>query len=332
MGKCAGAAKEVSTVARFGYFLACEDWPPGELIRQARLAEEAGFDALWISDHFHPWNHEQGQSPFVWAVLGALSRETSLPVTTAVTCPTVRIHPAIMAQAAATTALMFDGRFIFGVGTGEALNEQVTGAPWPLAKTRLEMLEEAVDVMRQLWTGKVVTHHGKHYTVEHARLYTLPDEPPPVYVSAFGPASLELAGRIGDGYIGVGPSRDMVERFEAAGGKGKPKQGGLKVSYAPSEEEGVEMVHQRWPNEGIPGELAQVLRTPEHIMQASSLVTKESLVQSVTCGPDPKSHIQAVREYLHSGFDEVYVNQIGTDRDGFFHLYRDEVLPELHGA
>ncbi|NED96510.1 TIGR03557 family F420-dependent LLM class oxidoreductase [Phytoactinopolyspora alkaliphila] len=319
-------------MARFGYFLSCEDWEPAELIRQAHLAEEAGFDALWISDHFHPWTHEQGQSPFVWSVLGALSRETSLPVATAVTCPMVRTHPAIVAHAAATTALMFEGRFVLGVGTGEALNEQITGAPWPLAKTRLEMLEEAVDVMRQLWTGEVVTHYGNHYTVEHARLYTLPEEPPPVYVSALGPASIDVAGRIADGYIGMSPSREMVDRFEAAGGQGKPKQGGLKVAFAPSEDEALDTVQRRWPNEGVGGELSQVLRTPEHIMQAAGMVSKEDLADAVTCGPDPEAHVGAFREYVDSGFDEVYVNQIGTDLDSFFRFYQDEVLPELRSA
>src|SRR5690606_30187208 len=172
---------------RFGYFLSTEEFTPAELVEQAVLAEQAGFDGLWISDHFHPWNDEQGQSPFVWSVIGAIAQATSLPVTTAVTCPTYRISPVVMAQAAATSAVMLEGRFTFGVGSGEALNEHIHGEPWPTADVRLERLEEAIGLIRQLWTGEVVTHYGKHYTCDTARLYTLPDAPPPIYVSGFGP-------------------------------------------------------------------------------------------------------------------------------------------------
>ena len=316
-------------MTRFGYFLASEDWGPDELLRQARLSEEAGFDALWISDHFHPWTDEQGQSPFVWSVIGGLSRETSLPITTAVTCPTVRIHPAVVAQAAATSALMTGGRFVLGVGTGEALNEQVTGAAWPLAAERMEMLEEAVEVLRALWAGDVVTHHGRHYVVEHARIYTLPETPPPVYVSGLAPAAAELAGRIGDGYIATMPAADLVKRFNEAGGEGKPKQGGLNVCYGPDADDAVATVQRLWPNMGLPGELAQVLRTPEHMMQASSLVPKDAIASSATCGPDVEAHVTAMQAYLDAGFDEVYVNQIGPAQDEFFNFYGKEVLPEL---
>src|SRR5829696_5021892 len=164
-------------MVKLGYFLSCEEHGPAELVRQAKLAEEHGFEALWISDHYHPWNGEQGQSPFVWSVIGAISQVTSLPVTTAVTCPTVRIHPAVLAQAAATSAVLTGNRFVLGVGSGEALNEHILGDRWPGADVRLEMLEEAVEVMRALWTGEVVSHRGKHYTVEHARIYTLPQSP-----------------------------------------------------------------------------------------------------------------------------------------------------------
>src|SRR4051812_17874753 len=166
---------------RFGYFLSCEEYGPQELVAQARAAEEAGFDALWISDHFHPWNDEQGQSPFVWLVIGALSQACSLPVTTAVTCPTVRTHPVIVAQAAATASVMLDGKFALGVGSGEALNEHILGTVWPTADVRLEMLEEAVEIIRALWTGEVVSHRGPHYTVDTARIYTRLEQPPPLY-------------------------------------------------------------------------------------------------------------------------------------------------------
>src|SRR5919112_3953944 len=183
---------------RIGYFLSCEEFGPQELIRQARLAQAAGFDRLWISDHYHPWIDEQGHSPFVWSVIGAIAEATDLPLTTGVTCPTVRIHPAIIAQAAATSALLLGGRFGLGVGSGEALNEHILGDAWPNIETRLEMLEEAVEVIRTLWQGGMQDHRGIHYEVQNARIYDLPDTPPPILVSGFGPKAIELAARIGD--------------------------------------------------------------------------------------------------------------------------------------
>src|SRR3954466_7599334 len=190
---------------RIGYFLSCEEYDPAQLIEQAELAQAAGFQGLWISDHYHPWNDAQGQSPFVWSIIGALSQVVSIPVTTAVTCPIMRIHPAVIAQAAATSAVLHDGRFVLGVGTGEALNEHVTGEKWPFADERLEMLEEAVEVLRKLWTGDSVTHRGRHFTVEQARISPPPSQPPKVYMSAFGPKALDLAGRVADGYLSTMP-------------------------------------------------------------------------------------------------------------------------------
>ena len=207
---------------QIGYFLSCEEYSPAQLIQQAQLAEQAGFESLWISDHFHPWNDEQGQSPFVWSMIGALSQACSLPITTAVTCPMVRTPPAIVAQAAATSAVLTGGRFTLGVGSGEALNEHVMGDRWPDAEVRLEMLEEAVEVMRELWAGEFVDHHGTHYTVENARIYTRPDSPPPVYVSGFGPKACELAGRIGDGYITTSPDEDLIKAFRMLAATASP--------------------------------------------------------------------------------------------------------------
>src|SRR5437764_6852759 len=199
---------------RIGYFLSCEEFGPRELVRQARLAEEAAFDGLWISDHFHPWNDAQGHSPFVWSLIGALSQATSqMKVTTAVTCPTMRLHPAIVAHAAATSAVAMEGRFALGLGSGEALNEHILGDRWPEADERLEMLEEAVTVIRRLWRGGPQSHRGRHYRVEHAQVYDLPEAPPPILVSAFGRKSLELAARIGDGYATVGPDEESVRFF-----------------------------------------------------------------------------------------------------------------------
>ncbi|HLL08546.1 MAG TPA: LLM class F420-dependent oxidoreductase [Nocardioidaceae bacterium] len=314
---------------RFGYFLSTEEYTPAELLEQARLAEQAGFEALWISDHYHPWNDEQGQSPFVWSLIGALSSVCRLPVTTAVTCPTVRTHPAVIAQAAATSAVMHEGRFVLGVGSGEALNEHILGSPWPTADVRLEMLEEAVEVMRALWSGDVVSHRGRHYTVDTARIYTLPEEPPKVYVSGFGPKAVDLAARIGDGYITTMPDAEMLQRFRDNGGGDKPAQSGVKVCYAEDEDAGVEIAHRLWANASVPGELAQVLPSPRHFEQVSSLVTKEMTREAIVSGPDPQAHVAAVREYVDAGYDEVYVSNMGPHYEGFMRLYRDEVLPAL---
>ncbi|GAA2121329.1 TIGR03557 family F420-dependent LLM class oxidoreductase [Nocardioides bigeumensis] len=313
---------------RLGYFLSCEEYTPDQLVEQAVAAEAAGFDALWISDHFHPWNGEQGQSPFVWGVIGALSQACSLPVTTAVTCPTVRMHPAIVAQAAATAAVQLGGRFTLGVGSGEALNEHVLGDVWPATDVRLEMLEEAVALMRLLWEGGVVTTAGKHYAVDTARIYTLPDEPPPVYVSGFGPKATDLAARIGDGYISTKTDADLLKRFKDAS-EGKPAMAGTKVAFAPTRNEGIDLAHRIWPNAGLPGELAQVLPTPTHFEQASQLVTREMSAEGAPAGPDPDVHREAVQQYLDLGYDEVYVANMGPHYLDLIELFGREVLPAL---
>lgn len=319
----------------FGYFLSCEEHGPAELVRQAKMAEQAGFGALQISDHYHPWNDEQGQSPFVWSVIGALSQATSLPVSTAVTCPTVRIHPAVIAQAAATAAVQLEGRFVLGVGSGEALNEHVLGDRWPPADERLEMLEEAVEVIRMLHTGKDITHHGKHYTVENARIYTVPDRPVPIYVSGFGPKATRLAGRIGDGYSSTKPDSSLVRAFREAGGGDKPAQAGLKFCHARTAEEGLKTAHRLWANTGLPGELAQVLPTPQHFEQASTLVKPEMMAGSVPTGPDPEPYVKALKSYVDAGYDEIYVSQIGPQQEEFFRFWERELRPavsELVGA
>ena len=314
---------------RLGYFLSCEEYTPAQLVEQAVLAEDAGFDALWISDHFHPWNDEQGESPFVWSVIGALSQVCGLPVTTAVTCPTVRTHPAVIAQAAATSAVMHGGRFVLGVGSGEALNEHILGAAWPTAEVRLEMLEESVEVMRKLWTGETVNHRGTHYTVDSARIYTLPETAPQVYVSGFGPQATDLAGRIGDGYITTAPDGELLQRFRDAGGVGKPAQAGFKVGWADTEDEGVDHAHRLWANAGVPGELAQVLPSPKHFEQASALVTREMTRDSVVCGPDVERHVEAHAPYVEAGYDEIYVANMGPNYKPMLEAYGAQVLPAV---
>ena len=311
-----------------GYFLSSEERSPRELIEQAKRAEQAGFHALWISDHFHPWTDAQGHSGFVWSVIGALAEATALPVTTGVTCPTVRIHPAIIAHAAATSGVLHEGRFNLGVGSGEALNEHILGDPWPGIDQRLSMLEEAVEIMRELWQGGVVSHDGAHYVVDRARLYSRPDRAPDVLVSAFGPKALQTAARIGDGYVSVAPDAGKLSRYRELGGKGIA-QAGLKVCWGADEAECVRTVRRLWPNEALSGELSQVLPMPAHYEQATELVTEEHIAQAVTCGPDPERHVAAIQAYVDAGYDEVYVSQIGDDQEGFLDFCKREILPRF---
>lgn len=312
---------------RIGYTLSSEEFGPAELLDQARQAEAAGFDALWISDHFHPWNERQGNSVFVWSTIGALSQVCRLPVTTAVTCPIVRLHPSIVAQAAATSAVLLDGRFVLGVGAGEALNEHIHGAVWPSVDVRHEMLEEAVEVIRQLWTGRVVSHRGRHYTVDTARLYTLPERPPPIYVSGLGAKAIDLAARIGDGYLSVKPEPESVRRFREHGGDGKPAAAGMKVCYAGDEDEGVAIAHATWPNDSLPGELSQVLPSPAHFEQATTLVPEQATRELIPTGPDPAPYLAAIEKYRQAGYDELYIANIGPHWSGFFDLFAKEFLP-----
>lgn len=315
-----------------GYFLSCEEFGPRELVRQAKMAERAGFQRLWISDHFHPWNAEQGNSPFVWSVIGALSEAVSLPVTTAVTCPTVRIHPAVIAQAAATAAVQLEGRFVLGVGSGEALNEHILGDAWPSAGVRLAMLEEAVELIRLLHRGEQVSFHGEYYQVQDAQIWTRPQEPVPIYVSGFGPQATELAARIGDGYCTTMPDPELVGLFRKNGDPSRPVQGGMKVCWAASVDEGVDTAARLWSNELLPGQLAQVLPRPQDFADASALVAREAVAAQIACGPDPERHLAALQPYLDAGFDEIYVQQIGPDQEAFFRGWSDHVLPGLLGS
>jgi G6PDH family F420-dependent oxidoreductase len=312
----------------FGYFLSSEEHGANALVRQAQLAEDAGMESVWISDHFHPWLHSQGESPFVWSTIGGIAASTRLRVTTAVTCPTVRVHPAVVAQAAATSATMLEGRFNLGVGTGENLNEHVLGDHWPPAMVRLEMLEEAIEVMRKLWTGDEVTHHGRHYTVENARIFSVPDQPVPVLISGFGPKATDLAARIGDGYINTSPDAELLTRYRDGGGKG-PTMAGVKVCWGDDEQTCVKRAHETWRSSGVPGQLSQDLQTPEHFEMASELVTPEMIGEKIPCGPDPERHASVIRKYVEAGFDEIYISQIGPEQEGFFDFYRRELGPLL---
>jgi G6PDH family F420-dependent oxidoreductase len=313
-----------------GFALSSEDHPPNELVRQAQIAERAGFTFGLISDHFHPWVSDQGHSPFVWSTLGGIAQATEkIRMGTGVTCPLIRIHPAIVAQAAATVAAMMPGRFFLGIGTGENLNEHVTGARWPLAWERLEMLEEAAEVIRKLWSGDEITHRGVHYTVEQARLYTLPDEPPELYVAASKPQAAELAGRIGDGFISTAPDDELVSAFEEAGGAGKPKIGMIHVAYDEDEEAGHERAHKLWPNLALAGSGGQELPAPRDFEESAANVTVADVAESTPAGPDPEPYLELIGSYEDAGFTHVYVHQIGDNQEEFSEFAARELMPRL---
>ncbi|MBI5090125.1 MAG: TIGR03557 family F420-dependent LLM class oxidoreductase [Actinobacteria bacterium] len=311
-----------------GYFLSSEEHGPRDLVRHAQMAADAGIESVWISDHFHPWLDEQGHSPFVWSVIGGIAATTELRVTTGVTCPTMRIHPVIIAQAAATSALMLDGRFELGVGSGENLNEHVLGDRWPAAAERLDMLDEAIEVIRLLWSGDEISHHGPHYTVENARIYSLPAEAPPIVMSAFGPKACDLASRVADGFASTKPDQELVSRYRANGGTGSA-QAGLKVSWGADRDACAEQAHRLWRSSGVPGELSQELRTPALFEQAAENVTVEAMGEHMPCGPDVGPIVEAVVQYRDAGFDRLYINQIGDDQEGFFEFFSAGLAPAI---
>jgi coenzyme F420-dependent glucose-6-phosphate dehydrogenase len=316
-------------VVEYGLTLSSEEHGPNRLVELAVLAEHHGFDFVSISDHFHPWLRTQGHSPFVWSVLGALSQVTEqIGVAVGVTCPTVRIHPAILAQATATTSLLLGDRFTWGVGTGEALNEQVLGDPWPPADIRLEMLVEAVAIVRALWDGDSVTHRGVHYLVEDATIFDPPADPPPIVVSAFGPNAADTAAEIGDGLWTSSSDPSIIERFRGSGGTG-PVYAQLTVCWAADREKAIDIAHEVWPTTAVVGQLKQDLRTPAHFEQAVVNITREMVEETIPCGPDPDAFLDAVARARDAGVDHLYFHQIGDDQEGFLSFWDDEIAPAL---
>jgi G6PDH family F420-dependent oxidoreductase len=310
-----------------GYAFSSEEHSPADLVRHARAAEEAGFGFGLISDHIHPWVDAQGHSAFVWSVIGGIAQVTErFRIGTGVTCPLIRIHPAIIAHAAATSACLMPGRFFLGVGTGENLNEHVLGAKWPAPDERLEMLEEAVEVMRLLWQGDYQTHRGKHYTVENLRIFDLPDEPVEIAVAAMQPQAAELAGRIGDALINVAPKREIVEQFEGGGGKGKPKYGQITVCYAKSKDEAKKTAFEIWPNALVEGSASQELPLPKDFEQLVEGREADDLEDALTLGPDADEYLDELKEYEDAGYTHVYFHQIGPDQAGFIEFAKSQLF------
>lgn len=316
---------------QIGYKLSSEEFPAGELVRLAQTAEEHGFSFALISDHYHPWTDREGQSPFVWSVIGAISQVTrKLVVGTGVTCPALRIHPAIVAQAAATAASLMPGRFFLGVGTGENLNEHILGTAWPEVEIRQKRLEEAIEVIRLLWQGGQQSYHGNYFVVENARLYSLPEQAPPLYVATAGPKSTDLAVRRGDGLVGTTPDREMLQQFRRKAGTDKPCYGELTVCFDTDQQRAIKTAQEIWPIAGLPSPLLQELPLPSHFEKAGQLVSPEKLLETLSCGPDPENHLKAIREYAEAGYDHICVHQIGPKQQEFMDFYEREVFPKLN--
>lgn len=318
-------------MARLGYHLSSEEHPASDLIGYARKAEEVGFSFALISDHFHPWLRRQGHSPFVWATLGGIAQVTTkLRVGTGVTAPIIRTHPGIVAHAAATVATMMPGRFFLGVGSGELLNEHIFGDDWPRAGIRREMLSEAIEVIRDLWAGDTTSHRGRHYRVEGGKIFDI-DEPPPIVMAAGGTKSTKLAAEKADGLISVVPSESALEAFDEAGGKGKPRYIKLAVCYDENEQDARRLVHKQWPIDAMPGRLLTEQRLPQDFEAIAGLITEDQAADAVVCGPDLDRHVSKIQSLIDTGYDHVYVHQIGPNQQRFFDFYEQKVMPQLQG-
>ena len=294
------------------------------------MAERSGFKFVVISDHFHPWVSEQGQSPFVWSVLGGIAHVTErVRVGTAVTCPIMRIHPALVAQAAATVADMMPSRFFLGLGTGEYLNEHIFGDAWPEIEARREMLTEAIHIIRELWKGKEYSYSGSHFTVRDARIYTLPDELPPIYVAASGPESAEMAGESSDGLISTSSGDEIVKAFKKNGGSGKPCIGSIKVCWAKSQEEAKKTMEKEWPVSALSGRLHIDLPTPKHFEDAVEAMGNVEIPEDSVIGPKLEPYIKAIQSLQENGFDHIYLHQVGPNQEGFLNFFKDSLLPIL---
>lgn len=315
-----------------------EQFHPTDLLRYCEIAEANGFESVMASDHFHPWTPQQGQSAFVWAWLGALGERTRQRFGTGVTPPGYRYHPAIIAQAAATLAAMYPGRFWLGLGAGEALNEHIVGEYWPEPPARLERLMESIEVIRKLFSGKTVKYSGKHIKMESARLYTMPETPPPIYVATSGPIMSERTGRLCDGIITVGAADDKIKllmsRFEqGAREEGKdpsrmPRLIQLHVSWAESREEAERNALREWPNGGMPFPKGDI-RNPEDFEAMAKFVRVENFRNRVLISPDLEEHRAHLQHYIDLGFDEVYVHNVGRNQEAFIEAYGREVVPKL---
>jgi G6PDH family F420-dependent oxidoreductase len=319
-----------SRMFKFGYKLMAEEHGPKELVKNATRAEKAGFDFAAISDHFFPWIEEQGHSPLAWSVLGAIANATvRLGLMTAVTCPSIRYHPAIIAQGAATMALLTGGRFTLGLGSGERLNEHVVGLGWPGIAERQERFAEAVDIIQGLLKGELSNYRGKYLHLDNAKLYDRPAKKPPVVIAAAGPNAASVAGEKGDGLVATEAKKELVQAFRAAGGKG-PRYAEIGMCWAKSETEARKTAHKyfRWSVTGWP--VQAELPDTEGFEAASKHVTPENVAEKITCGPSVERHVKAVKKFIDAGFDHIVLTQIGPEQDSFFDFFEKEFAAALH--
>jgi len=317
-------------MAAIGYTMMCEQRSPKDLVADVVRAERAGFDFSVISDHFHPWVEAQGHSPYAWSVLGAAAQATErIPLMTYVTCPTVRYHPAIVAQKAATVSLLSDGRFRLGLGAGERLSEHVVGEEFPAVDLRHEMLAEAVEIIRALFAGGYVTHRGSHFDVEGARLFDLPPTPPAIGIAASGPSSCRLAGRLGDLLIATEPKPDLLRMFAEAGGAGKGAVGQLAVCWGPDAAACRTLAREQfgWSLGGW--KIQAELPNTANFDAFTAAVTEEQVAAKIPCGPDLDRIAQGVEEFIDAGFSEVALVQIGPAQAEFCELFQRELAPKL---
>jgi G6PDH family F420-dependent oxidoreductase len=317
-------------MAKYGYKLMSETTGPKELVRYARLAEEAGFDFVSISDHYHPWLESHGHSPFAWSVLGAVAEVTNkIGITTGLTCPIIRYHPALIAQAAATIGVMSDGRFTLALGAGERLNEHIVGEGWPPVDHRHGMLREAIEIIRELWTGEMVSHSGPYYELETARIYDRPKNEIQIVVGASGEKSSTLAAEMGAGLMAVEPKRELVEEWKSAGGQG-PRYGELSLGYAKTKEEGLKVVH-RYSRFGALGwNVLSELPGVSAFEEATQYIKPEDLRESVPHGPDAETYVQAVKKFTDAGFDHVVLQSANPDQESFIRFFKEQLRPKLN--
>ncbi|MEU2438802.1 LLM class F420-dependent oxidoreductase [Streptomyces rubradiris] len=321
-------------MVQIGYTMMTEQAGPRDLVEHVVGAEEVGFDFSVISDHYFPWLRAQGHASYAWSVLGAAAQATSrIPLMTYVTCPILRYHPAIVAQKAATVQLLSEGRFRLGLGAGENLNEHVVGGGWPPVDVRHEMLEESVRIIRALFEGGHVTHHGQHYDVESARLWDLPEQAPPIGIAVSGDQSCELAGHLADLVIATEPKAGLLEAFDRHGGSGKPRVGQLPVSYDPDRDTAVKRAHSQFRWFGLGWKVNAELPHPDSFEAATQFVTEDDVASSIPCGDDPEAFVEAVRPYAEAGFGEIALVQIGGDAQReFLDWSAKTLLPALREA
>jgi G6PDH family F420-dependent oxidoreductase len=314
---------------QIGYKLASEAFGPQELIRQAVLAEQSGFDFVEMSDHYHPWLNEQGHSSFTWSVLPVIAAKTErIGLVTGVTCPSVRYHPAIIAQAGATMAIVSDGRFTLGVGAGERLNEHVVGRGFPARHVRHEMFREALEIIRLLWRGGYRSYEGRHLQLEDARVFDLPEELPVIAVAASGPASARIAADLGDGLFATDPDAKLVSTWQQLGGKG-PAYAEMSLAWAPDEDTAAQAVLEKNRFALAGWKVMTELPNPVNFAAASASVTADQVKAQFACGPDVSRHLEVAQRYVNAGFDHLVALNAGPDPDGFMDFFARQLASPL---